>query len=106
MSKKRAFYVLIGESNACRGMYTSMKKLRDGVNYWMCLFPNEVLSHQEWAANYAPEPNSWEWCYIPHGSVPHKIAQGGASVPQRKFWGTNLVGVKWEPIPEWEEAYK
>lgn len=93
------------DSNECRGIYTSESELKDGVKYWILQRPNENLYYAEWTINYAPEPNSWEWAYIVEGSNPHDLASGGGSVPERHFWGKNLVGVLWTAIPEWKEAY-
>jgi hypothetical protein len=99
-------WVLFGEEDACKGVYLSEKDLKEGVDYWMKLNPKETLSYQEWQANYPYEPNSWDWAYINPDSVPHTLASGGGSVPQRMYWGKNLIGVIWNAIPEWEEAYK
>lgn len=99
-------WILFGQEDECRGVYTSEKALKAGVKYWMEVNPKETLAYQEWEANYPAEPNSWDWAYIAPDSIPYNLARGGGSVPQRIYWGKNLIGVIWNPIPEWEEAYQ
>lgn len=98
-------WILLGKEGDVKGAFLSEKDLKDGVDYWMKLNPNETLSYSEWTANYPAEPNSWEWAYIAPDSIPYALASGGGSVPQRHYWGKNLIGVIWDKIPDWEAAY-
>lgn len=89
------FYVLLGGQGECRGVY-SKDNLHLGINYWMEMFPNEILSYQEWCVGYPQEPETWDWCYIPVDSDRDKLAKGGGSVPKKEYWGQNIFGVLWE----------
>ena len=106
MSEVTLLWMLLGRDGECKGIYTSEQSLKDGVEYWMLIAPNETLSWQEWDANYAPEPNSWDWAYIEPGALPYNLAQGGGSVPVRSYWGKNLIGLEVPRIPEWDAAYE
>lgn len=89
MSRHKIVYVLENHLE-CLGVYTSMKHLAKGVDYWMKEFPRNVLSWKEWQHNYIYEAFSWEWAYIPLGTKPSRFS-GGASIPLKKYWGHNLV---------------
>jgi hypothetical protein len=75
----------------CLGVYTSMRSLAKGVEYWMNESPKDRLHWKEWELNYILEALSWEWAYIPIGSRVSSIGSGGAMVPLKKYWGHNLV---------------
>jgi len=91
-------FVLNGD-DAARGVYGSEEQLKLGVAYWMQERPTEILSYEEWVCGYPQEPEEWGWCYIPYGSDLQKLQAGGSAyIPKYSFWGTNLVGVDWEPM--------
>jgi hypothetical protein len=80
------------------GVYSSLDNLRKGVDHWREFDPKICLAYLEWELNYAAEPNCWGWAYIPVNSRMATLKSGGGSVPQRVFWGKNLIGVEWVPI--------
>lgn len=98
-------WVLFGDDNVCKGVFLSEENLKNGVNYWMKKYPNECLFFEGWEVNNPKEPDSWDWAYIPVDSNVHELASGGGSVPLRKYWGQNLIGIAWESIDAWEAGY-
>ena len=91
MSERDTVWVLQTSKGGCLGVYTSMKCLSDGVDYWMKESPRDTLSWLEYELNYSPEALSWEWAYIPLGSRTKRLSHGGGMVPLKKYWGHNLV---------------
>ena len=91
----------MGEENQCRGIFSSEKDLKDGVNYWIRLNPTETLSFSEFYLDRIMGPDAWDWAYIAPEANPYKLASGGGDIPQYHYWGSNLIGIDWEVIPAW-----
>lgn len=92
-------WILYGDNDICMGVYTSMRALKKGVDYWIKEEPNTTLTYTEWKANFGIEPECWEWVYIPKKETLNKLRSGGSDyIPERKYWGKNLVGIKWNSI--------
>lgn len=86
----KTFYVLF-EDNICHGVYTSLKQLHKGVDYWIKINSNKILHYNEYKANYALEPLSWDWAYIPIETEISRLTAGGGSAPSKKYFGKNIV---------------
>ena len=98
----KIMYVLQDNDDVVYGVYDSLSTLRMGVDH--CMRDNQgskTLAWTSWEVNYPFEPDGWEWAYIAPDSDPEKLAVGGGSVPMKKYWDTNLVNIKWEPMPEY-----
>lgn len=91
---QKVFVLLHGTTSESdvRGVYSNHYQLKLGVEYWMKAHPEDTLYYQEWTIGYPQEPEEWEWCYIPTSSNYLDLASGGAEVPQKIYWGKNLVG--------------
>lgn len=84
-----------------RGIHTSMNSLQKAVEHWMKIRPVETMWFEEWEID-ALYPDEWDWCYIPTTSNVQDLASGGGYVPQKKYWGINLVNIEWKRIPNEE----
>ena len=66
--KDNTVYVLAtykhGEDGLIRGVFTSKKMLKSGVDHWMKLFPSESLILHAYMKNYIPGNVGKEWAYI------------------------------------------
>jgi hypothetical protein len=64
------------------------------LDYWMKQFPNQSLPMRNGSwCKY--EPIGWEWNIAPNSSI-NKLASGGGMVPDKSWWGKNIVGVEWK----------
>jgi len=101
LSDPKMFILLGGKDfNVARGIYSSKKELHNAVEYWMKEFPEQSLAHEEWEIDYKYEPFGWDWCYIAPNSSVKKLMAGGGMVPNKSWWGKNIVGVDWEEVAE------
>jgi hypothetical protein len=83
------------QNGSCRGVYDEEKTLKIGVDYWSKKFPNETLVFEFWQTNKSAEPDMWDWVYISPNSNLEDLKSGGADfLPNKEFWGKNLVGLK------------
>ncbi len=98
MANNKELYVLISATGGSRGVYTSTKSLRKGVDYWMRRFPYQTLSYEKVWSNTPSDPIEWEWCYIALNDTRRRLLRGGGVVPHKNFWGINLVGMNLELI--------
>ena len=86
------------------GIYTSLDALRRAVHSYIEFSPSDILLYELWESNELESLNEWDWCYIPNHSNPIELVRIG-SVPDRVYWGKNLVSVDWEPLPEEQTIY-
>jgi hypothetical protein len=93
MSKK-VTYVLMTQQGNPLDVCTSMRTLRKATDHWMKVYPKAVLYWQSYYANKVEGIDGWEWAYIPKSARPYRLAVGGGDVPDPKFRGINLVGVR------------
>lgn len=89
-------YILYGRDGAVCGVYDSVTAMKAGVDYWMKAEPEYSLSHELWEMNDPNGAVEWEWCYIPLSANLAKLKEGGGNVPNKSYWGKNIVDTKWE----------
>jgi hypothetical protein len=100
LSNKKVFILLGGNNFNCpSGVYSSYSELRKGTEYWMEKFTDQSLAYQEWELD-CQDQISWDWCYIAPNSSVKKLMSGGGMVPNKSWWGKNIVGVDWEEVAE------
>jgi len=90
-------FVLMTQDGGCLGVYTDEQHLSDGVDYWMKErhYIDKTLAYQNWQEDYIYEAFGWEWCYIAPNASVKDLRKGGGTVPQKKWWGKNLVFADW-----------
>ena len=91
---KKLYVLEASENEINRGVVcvcSSMRKLGEAVDYWMKELPDLTYAYLKFEENYFPEPLGWDWCYIAPNSDSKKLGAGGANVPPKEFWATNLL---------------
>lgn len=95
----------LNSNTCCLGVYSSMKNLSKGIDYWMKNIPRQILSYEKRSINYSPEANSWGWCYIPLNTRIKRLTAGGANwIPKKKYWGFNLIDLQLRGVETSEEV--
>jgi hypothetical protein len=99
-------YILMNDSSWCQGIFSSLETLRKGVDYavkdWSRDPKFEHLAWYECDVDDETGPHTWDWAYISPNAKAEKLASGGGHVPMKKYWGMNLINIKWESMPEYE----
>lgn len=90
--RRKVLVLFEATMNDCLGVYSSMKALKIGVDYWMKERPESSSYFKEFALNYSPEAISWDYAYLSANDnkrVRRNGIAGGADVPNKT--GVNLI---------------
>ena len=102
MKKEKLLYVLHIFNGECRGVYSSLLKLKEAVDYHveeLSKYDKKfVLQYEERQLDYIPEALGWDWAYISLKVHCCKLYGGGRIVPHKEWFGKNLIGIPWKGV--------
>lgn len=88
---KSIYCLQIQETGCTLAVYSSLRLLKKGVEYWREEFSDKSMIWVEFRLNYDPEPLSFSWAYVAPNADAEQLGGGSRTYPSKKFWGKNLV---------------
>lgn len=98
----QVIYLLVDFDGYTLAVCSSKEELATLATLQIQKSPEVLLSMEEWALDKLEAIRTWDWVYIPEkGYSVTRLSAGGGEVPQKKYWGHNLLTLPEVSDPEY-----